>query len=136
MRASGALAAGDTDKAAALLGVAVRIGPHLAPRIVDATMETDVPALLLVRGDALRATGHDADATAAYAAAAAALGAELPPEATTGAAVPEADVPEAAGEPELADAAGTPAVDDAPDADVTPDGDAAVPYGPTGSTPQ
>ena len=70
------------------------------------------------------------------AAAAAALGAELPPEATTAAAVPEADVPEAAGEPELADAAGTPAVDDAPDAEVTPEGDAAVPYGPTGSTPQ
>ena len=68
-----ALAGGDPDRAAALIGVALRIGPHLAPTIVDATLDVDAPAILLVRGDALRATGHDAEATEAYAAAAAAL---------------------------------------------------------------
>ena len=78
-----ALAAGDTDRAATLLGVAVRIGPHLAPTILDATIDADAPALLLVRGDALRATGHDADATVAYAAAAIALGADVVPDPAT-----------------------------------------------------
>src|SRR4029077_7162391 len=104
-----ALAAGDTDRAAALLGVAVRVGPHLAPRIVDATMDTEVPAILLVRGDALRATGHDAQATEAYAAAAVALGADA-----------------AAGDPP-----GLPPGPDPSDEPGTPDPDAAVPYGPT-----
>jgi tetratricopeptide (TPR) repeat protein len=79
-----ALAAGETDRAAALLGVALRIGPHLAPSILDATIDADAPAILLVRGDALRATGHDADATAAYAAAATALEPPEPPDTPDG----------------------------------------------------
>jgi hypothetical protein len=83
-----ALAAGDTDRAATLLGVAVRIGPHLAPTILDATIDAGAPALLLVRGDALRATGHEADATEAYAAAAIALGADVVPDPAT----PDEDV--------------------------------------------
>ena len=104
-----ALSAGDVDRAAALLGVALRIGPHLAPTILDATIDADAPAILVVRGDALRATGQTADATVAYAAAAAALEPPVPP-------------------------VETPATPDEPP--TTPDGDAAVPYGPTGSTPQ
>ncbi len=62
-----ALAAGDQDRAATLLGVALRIGPHLAPTILDSTIDADAPALLLVRGDALRATGHEAEAADLYA---------------------------------------------------------------------
>lgn len=110
-----ALAAGDTDRAASLLGVALRIGPHVAPGIVDATIDATAPAILLVRGDALRATGQDADATAAYAAAAVALEPPPPPEAA----------------PEPAESAPEPAVDATTDPPATPDGDAAVPYGPT-----
>jgi len=100
-----AMAAGDPDKAAALIGIALRIGPHLAPTIVDATLDVDAPSILVVRGDALRATGHDAEATEAYAAAAAAL---APPD------------PIATSDPI-----------DAPDQPAAPDEDAAVPYGPT-----
>ncbi len=68
-----ALRDGDPRRAATLLGLAVRTGPHLAPAIVDGTAEATDPALLLVRGDALRAVGHEVEAQAAYAAAAAAL---------------------------------------------------------------
>jgi Tetratricopeptide repeat len=68
-----ALAGGDQERAAMLLGVAVRIGPHVAPTIVDATIDADAPALLLVRGDALRATGRETEAAETYAAAAGAL---------------------------------------------------------------
>jgi hypothetical protein len=55
---------------------------------IDATIDASAPALLLVRGDALRATGHEADATEAYAAAAIALGADVVPDPTT----PDEDV--------------------------------------------
>lgn len=110
-----ALATGDVDRAATLLGVAVRIGPHLAPTILDATMDADAPALLLVRGDALRAIGHDADATTVYAAAATALGADVAAEAG----------PAAPAEPDSLAEPDSPAKPDTPDKDV------AVPYGPT-----
>ena len=56
--AAQAISSGEPDRAAALLGVAMRVGPHLAPSIVDATMDAETPALLVVRGDALLATGH------------------------------------------------------------------------------
>jgi len=68
-----ALEAGDEDRAAALLGLAIRIGPHLAPVILDATIDVTDANLLLVRGDAFRSTGHELDAVAAFAAAARAL---------------------------------------------------------------
>jgi hypothetical protein len=64
-----ALDAGDDERAAALLGLAVRIGPHLAPVILDATIDVTDANLLLVRGDAFRSTGHESDAVAAFAAA-------------------------------------------------------------------
>ena len=65
-----ALDAGDQDRAAALLGLAIRMGPHLAPVILDATIDVTDANLLLVRGDAFRSTGHESDAVAAFAAAA------------------------------------------------------------------
>lgn len=70
-----ALVAGDTDRAAVLLGLAVRGGPHLGPAILDGTIDVTQPALLLVRGDAFRAVGSESDANATYAAAARAIAA-------------------------------------------------------------
>lgn len=72
-----ALDAGDEDRAAALLGLAIRMGPHLAPVILDATIDATAPNLLLVRGDAFRSTGHESDAVVAFAAAARALDEEV-----------------------------------------------------------
>lgn len=68
-----AIGAGDADLAATHLGLAIRIGPHLAPAIIDATRDATQPGLLLVRGDAFRSIGHEAEAASAYAAAARAL---------------------------------------------------------------
>lgn len=73
-----ALSTGDADRAAGLLGLAIRTGPHLAPAVLDGTIDVTQPALLLVRGDAFRATGSEAEAAVAYAAAARALGEDGP----------------------------------------------------------
>jgi len=73
-----ALDAGDADRAAALLGLAIRTGPHLAPVILDGTIDATHPNLLLVRGDAFRSTGHELEAAMAYAAVARALGEGAP----------------------------------------------------------
>lgn len=73
-----AFANGDGDRAAVLLSLAVRAGPHLAPAILDGTINATGPSLLLVRGDAFRAIGAEADAAVAYAAAARALGEDAP----------------------------------------------------------
>jgi len=70
-----ALAADDPDRAATLLGLAMRFGPHLAPAIVDGTIDSTRPDVLMIRGDALRSTGREEDAVAAYAAAATAMAA-------------------------------------------------------------
>lgn len=75
-----ALSGGDADRAAGLLGLAIRTGPHLAPAVLDGTIDVTQPALLLVRGDAFRATGSEAEAAVAYAAAARALGEDGPVE--------------------------------------------------------
>ena len=69
-----ALSMGDADRAAGLLGLAIRTGPHLAPAILDGTIDVTQAALLLVRGDAFRAVGSEAEAAVAYGAAARALG--------------------------------------------------------------
>ena len=118
-----ALVAGEPDRAAALLGVAMRVGPHLAPSIVDATMDASTPALLVVRGDALLATGHATEAADAFAAAATGLGVDLPAGAAD-AEVPSDEVP---GRTDAGETTDEPAA---------PDADAAVPYGPTEDRPQ
>ena len=87
-----ALGTGDPDRAASLLGLAVRTGPHLAPAILDGTIDVTQPGLLLVRGDAFRAVGSERKAAVAYAAAAQALGtnAAAVPDTAPAAAVPDA----------------------------------------------
>lgn len=82
-----ALDAGDADRAAALLGLAIRTGPHLAPVILDGTIDATHPSLLLVRGDAFRSTGQEREAAEAYVAAARALG----EDSTHAPAAPDAD---------------------------------------------
>jgi hypothetical protein len=77
-----ALAADEPDRAATLLGLAMRFGPHLAPAIVDGTIDSTRPDVLMIRGDALRSTGREEDAVAAYAAAATVMAAPPGPEKT------------------------------------------------------
>ena len=91
----------------------MRVGPHLAPSIVDATMDAETPALLVVRGDALLATGHATEAADAYAAAATALGIDVP-----------------------AEAAGASDADAAPETDAAPDADGGYHTAPPTTTAQ
>ena len=61
-----ALAAGDAGRAALLLGVAMRLEPGFAKDVLRALAGRDEPALALVRGDALRLLGREAEALAAF----------------------------------------------------------------------
>jgi hypothetical protein len=70
-----ALAAGDTRGAAVRFALALRAAPAMAPAVLDALAGSGGPVVELVRGEAYRAAGHEADAMRAYAAAAAALAA-------------------------------------------------------------
>lgn len=70
-----ALGAGDTRGAAVRFALALRGAPAMAPAILDALAGVAGPVVELVRADAYRAAGHEADAMRAYAAAAAALAA-------------------------------------------------------------
>jgi hypothetical protein len=62
-----AIAAGDAATAALYLGLVVRLAPALAGSVIETIGGHDDPALLMVRGDALRALGRDAEAQDAYA---------------------------------------------------------------------
>jgi hypothetical protein len=72
--ARAAMAAGDLESAALHLAVVLRIAPSLAPAVLDAASigpsGASNPALEIVRGDAYRLVGHEADAQRAYASAA------------------------------------------------------------------
>ena len=61
-----ALVAGALDEAALRFGIAVRLAPALAPAVLEATAGARVASLLVVRGDAYRVTGHEAEAQEAY----------------------------------------------------------------------
>ncbi|MEA2611405.1 MAG: hypothetical protein QOG32_1131 [Chloroflexota bacterium] len=61
-----ALVEGALDDAALRFGIAVRLAPALAPAILEATAGARVPSLLVVRGDAYRVAGHEAEAQEAY----------------------------------------------------------------------
>ncbi len=62
-----ALARGDTGRAALLLGVAMRLEPGFAEDVLRAVAgRDDQPQLALVRGDALRLVGREADALQAF----------------------------------------------------------------------
>jgi hypothetical protein len=65
-----ALVAGSLDEAALRFGLALRLAPALAPAVLEATDGVRAPALIVVRGDAYRLVGHEAEARAAYALAA------------------------------------------------------------------
>jgi tetratricopeptide (TPR) repeat protein len=66
-----ALDAGGLDAAAVHLAVALRLAPDLAPAALELVPAGRSPALDLVRGDAYRLVGHELEARASFAAAAA-----------------------------------------------------------------
>ena len=65
-----ALVAGSLDEAALRFGLALRLAPALAPAVLEATEGVRASSLIVVRGDAYRLVGHEAEARAAYALAA------------------------------------------------------------------
>jgi hypothetical protein len=68
--ARAALAAGSLDEAVLRFALALRLAPALAPAILEATDGIPGPAVSVIRGDAYRQVGHEAEARRAYAAAA------------------------------------------------------------------
>jgi hypothetical protein len=114
-RARAALEADRPGQAAAGLALAMRAAPTLAPAVLDLIAGRSEPVLALVRGDAHRIVGHEAEALRDYAAAVAAIGLErrsddLSPESETSAESP----PDAEPAPE-ADAAPAPAEGPSPE---------------------
>ena len=75
-RARAALEADRPGQAAAGLALAMRAAPALAPAVLDLIAGRSEPVLALVRGDAHRIVGHEAEALRDYAAAVAAIGLE------------------------------------------------------------
>ena len=67
---------GRPGQAAAGLALALRADPTLAPQVLDLLAGRSEPVLALVRGDAHRIVGHEAEATRDYAAAVAAMSLE------------------------------------------------------------
>jgi hypothetical protein len=65
-----ALVAGSLDDAGLHLGLALRLAPALAPAVLEATAGARGPSVAMVRGDAYRLAGHEAEARNAYADAA------------------------------------------------------------------
>lgn len=68
--ARAALVAGALDDATLRFGLALRLAPALAPAVLEATDGMSTPAINVVRGDAYRLVGLEAEAQRAYAAAA------------------------------------------------------------------
>lgn len=75
-RARTALVADRPGQAAAALALALRAEPGLAPAVLDLIAGRPEPVLALVRGDAHRIVGHEAEAMRDYAAAIAAMSLE------------------------------------------------------------
>jgi hypothetical protein len=75
-RARAALEADRPGQAAAGLALAIRAEPSLAPAVLDLIAGRTEPVLALVRGDAHRIVGHEAEAMRDYIAAVAAIGLE------------------------------------------------------------
>jgi tetratricopeptide (TPR) repeat protein len=75
-RARAALRAGRPGQASASLALALRAEPSLAPAVLDLIAGRTEPVLALVRGDAHRIVGHEAEAIRDYVAAVAAIGLE------------------------------------------------------------
>ncbi|MFI5226944.1 MAG: tetratricopeptide repeat protein, partial [Candidatus Limnocylindrales bacterium] len=68
-----ALAAGDETTAAIQLGIVLRVSPALAPAVLDIVGSRPGPSFDLIRGDAYRLVGHEAEAQHAFASASAAV---------------------------------------------------------------
>lgn len=68
--ARAALLAGSLDEAVLRFALALRLAPALAPAVLEATDGIAGPAISVVRGDAYRQVGLEAEARRAYAAAA------------------------------------------------------------------
>jgi hypothetical protein len=75
-RARSALRADRPGQASASLALALRAEPSLAPAVLDLIAGRTEPVLALVRGDAHRIVGHEAEALRDYVAAVAAIGLE------------------------------------------------------------
>jgi hypothetical protein len=72
-RSRAALDAGRPGQAAAGLALALRAEPSLAPTVLDLIAGRQEPVLALVRGDANRIVGHEAEALRDYVSAVAAI---------------------------------------------------------------
>jgi hypothetical protein len=99
-RARAALEANRPGQAAAGLALAIRAAPSLAPAVLDLIAGRSEPVLALVRGDAHRIVGHEAEALRDYAAAVAAIGLERRSDDLAGSAEPseDNDAPESSAE--------------------------------------
>jgi len=75
-RSRAAVEGGRPGQAAAGLALALRADPTLAPQILDLLAGRPEPVLALVRGDAHRIVGHEAEAMRDYSAAVAAMSLE------------------------------------------------------------
>jgi hypothetical protein len=98
-----AMEAGDLEAAAVQLALVLRVSPGLAPAVLDVAGSTAGAELDLIRGDAYRLVGHEAEAQRAYASAIATVAGAAAPASQAAASVPPA-VPvapaESPGEPE------------------------------------
>jgi hypothetical protein len=68
-----ALEAGEAQDAVVQLGIVLRVSPGLAPAVLDVAGSTAGAGFDLIRGDAYRLVGHEAEAQRAYASAASTL---------------------------------------------------------------
>lgn len=117
-RARAALEANRPGQAAAGLALAIRAAPSLAPAVLDLIAGRSEPVLALVRGDAHRIVGHEAEALRDYAAAVAAIGLERRSDDQAGIAelveTPEVDAPGPSAEDAAEDAQEASETDDEP----------------------
>jgi hypothetical protein len=120
-----ALAAGDETTAAIQLGIVLRVSPALAPAVLDIVGSRPGPSFDLVRGDAYRLVGHEAEAQHAFASASAAVVSD--PVDEPGPPGGSASVPAESAGPAVANADVTqpPTTETTPSTPTTPDGSSA-----------
>jgi len=85
-----AMEAGDLEVAAVQLALVLRVSPGLAPAVLDVAGSTAGAELDLIRGDAYRLVGHEAEAQRAYASAIATVGGAAAAPSQAAASVPPA----------------------------------------------
>jgi hypothetical protein len=107
-----ALAAGDMATAAIQLGIVLRVSPALAPAVLDIVGSRPGPGFDLLRGDAYRLVGHEAEAQHAFASASAGVGTN--PAETSGPSAAAAAPPPVGAHPADATAPTAPTTDASP----------------------